>query len=135
MNEKLSQCGQGLWAVNSAQADKEQFVDQIDLEVLFSFDGIALLFTTSDGEKSMLWYESAEDWNEEVIRFLVVETSAVQIDMLKSNQIPLYDALNQNSLHLVDVQLPTRMPIRAWRERLDNVPDLNKPEKLVCLMP
>lgn len=124
---------QMLWRIETPTCSIEQFDKRTIAEVLYDFDG-PKIFTTSSGSLTRLWYECAEDIQIGVLRYLVVPVDDQLIAHLKNGTRTVYDALQQPWIWAVDVDESDNVTT-GWVVRLEEVPDLAKPERSALLWP
>ncbi|WP_248919502.1 hypothetical protein [Pseudomonas entomophila] len=124
-----------LWPITSPAISTQPFEDLQIAEVLYEFDG-PKIFTTLDQDGFLrFWYESKEDRDDKLIRYLVTPSSALLIQQLKCGHKSVHDLLKQSWLWAVDLRYDMS-PSRAWHlESLDEVPAKFKPEPHATLCP
>ncbi|BCR22507.1 hypothetical protein [Aquipseudomonas alcaligenes] len=124
-----------LWPITSSKVTTHQF-DTIDMyEVLYEFDGPKIFTSKDSNNQTYLWYESAEDFSNKRIRFLVTPTTDSQIEQLKLGHKTVYDLLKQAWLWAVDLTYDMTLA-NAWAlGGLDDVPAKSRPEPHVTLYP
>lgn len=122
-----------LWNIELPQCSVDIFNDRNILEVLYEFDG-PKIFITSIDSLHYLWYESGEDADVGILRYLVVPTDPQTIAYLKDGTRTVHDALSQPWVWAVDVGADDQV-IRAWAVQLDDVPQSFKPEPGTALWP
>ncbi|MBC3435915.1 hypothetical protein HU735_10865 [Pseudomonas sp. BW16M2] len=124
-----------MWPIASPPICTQSFEGLHIVEVLYDFDGPKIFTTLGSGVLLYFWYESEEDREEQLIRYLVTPASPSQIQQLKAGYKSVHDLLKQNWLWVVDMHYDLS-PSMAWRlESLDDVPTQFKPPPHATLCP
>ncbi|UVL17606.1 hypothetical protein LOY42_17035 [Pseudomonas sp. B21-023] len=124
-----------LWPVTSNPISPQPFETLHIAEVLYEFDGPKIFTTLGSDSLLRFWYESEEDREEKLIRYLVTPTSPSLIQQLKTGHKTVHDLLKQSWLWVVDMHYDMS-PAMAWSlESLDDVPLQFKPEPHATLCP
>ena len=124
-----------LWPIASTTVCTRPFEALQITEVLYEFDGPRIFTTLGSDTLLRFWYESAEDQENKLIRYLVTPTSPFLIQQLKAGHKSVHDLLKQSWLWVVDMHYDMS-PATAWNlESLDDVPEQSKPEPHATLCP
>lgn len=104
-----------LWKIQPEKAcPAEQFRNWDNPnEVLYEFE-VPRIFTTLENDLMWLWYECAEDFSSNIVRYLVVPASVSLITQLNKGTKTVHDALEQPWLWAVDVDLNTETVSNSW---------------------
>ncbi|WP_139826442.1 hypothetical protein [Derxia lacustris] len=123
-----------LWAVNGSECPSDSFDMSTLAEILYEFNG-PQIFTVMSHGRMQLWYASGDDFESNLRRFLVVPTSNIIIDQLKSGIKSVYEALSQPWVWAVDVNENDKV-CQSWALfSFDDVPQMARPHKNVLLWP
>ncbi len=104
-------------------------------EVLYEFE-VPRIFTTIENDLMWLWYECAEDFCSNTVRYLVAPANTSLIRKLNEGTKTVHDALEQPWLWAVDVNLSTETVSNSWiLGGLKDVPSCSKPQPDATLRP
>lgn len=105
-----------LWPIISNPISPQPFEALHIAEVLYEFDGPKIFTTVGCDSLLRFWYESAEDREEKLIRYLVTPTSPSLIQQLKAGHKTVHDLLKQSWLWVVDMHYDMSPPWPgAWK--------------------
>ncbi|KWU19116.1 hypothetical protein [Burkholderia cenocepacia] len=121
-----------MWPVEQFPATPEHpFGTQLNYEETLFFYEEPLLFTTLHGGQVYLACASATEGS--VNRYLVAKISAVILDGLKADRLPVFAGLDQPELWLVDQRFDGSIEEVRQLPCLDAVPDDYRPSRDVYL--